>query len=253
MRLAPRRPAVTQHPLQFATHEFLVAGDAALFWPKYRALLIADLHLEKASSYAVTGQMLPPYDSHATLSAIAALIEACGAGHVICLGDNFHDDGGETRLCGDAAELLSELTSRCRWSWITGNHDPAMTAIWGGEICGELQLDGIMLRHQAIPRSQDHEISGHYHPKLRVAAGRRSVSRRCFTISKRKIIMPAFGVLTGGMDAGEAARIAEPDLAQWGEAPGGHDGGAEALIPLSGKLARFPLLPRKGKQKNRSI
>lgn len=230
---APHPPAPAQHPLQFAKHEFTVIGDAALYWPEYRALIVADLHLEKASSYAVTGQMLPPYDSHATLSAMDGLIHACGATHIICLGDNFHDSGGEERLCGDAARLLRDLTSRHRWSWITGNHDPALQALWGGETWPEMACGGIMLRHEAAPDWPGYEISGHFHPKWRVNNGQRSVTRRCFTISQRKIIMPAFGVLTGGMDAGEAARIAEPGLT--------YRGGGEALIALPQKLTRFAL------------
>lgn len=221
------------HDLTFGNSGFKVAGDAALFWLKYRALLVADLHLEKASSYAMTGQMLPPYDSHATLSAVADLARACDAEQVICLGDNFHDDGGEARLIGEAAALLRDLTARYRWTWITGNHDPDLQAVWGGETLIEMERDGITLRHEAIPDWQGLEISGHFHPKLRVSTGHRSVTRRCFTISQRKIIMPAFGVLTGGMDASEAAHIAEPSL--------NRSAGAQALIALPQKLARFAL------------
>lgn len=226
-------PETMRHPLQFGHADFVIAGDAALYWPKYAALIIADLHLEKGSSYAMTGQMLPPYDSHATLSALAALIRACGAAHVICLGDNFHDSGGEARLCGAAAALLSDLTARHRWTWIIGNHDPALGALWGGETQPEMALDGIMLRHQALPDWPGAEISGHYHPKMRVTSGRRSVTRRCFTVSQRKIIMPAFGAFTGGMDAAEAAHIAQPDLSARAR--------AHALIALPQKLARFAL------------
>jgi uncharacterized protein len=221
------------HDLIFGDSLFQVSGDAALFWPKYRALLVADLHLEKASSYAMTGQMLPPYDSHATLSAIASLASSCDAKKVICLGDNFHDDGGEARLFGEAAALLSNLTAQYRWTWITGNHDPNVRAVWGGEVLTEIELNGIMLRHEAIPHWPGLEISGHFHPKLRVNIRRRNVARRCFTISQRKIIMPAFGALTGGMDAAEAAQLAEPNL--------NSSAGAEALIALPQKLARFAL------------
>ena len=112
----------------FAKSEFVAAGEAALFWPAHKALLVADLHLEKASSYAANGQMLPPYDSRATLSEIAGLVSHFGATAVWCLGDNFHDDGGELRLEAAAADLLRSLTATLDWRWIVGNHDPGIGA-----------------------------------------------------------------------------------------------------------------------------
>ncbi len=231
------------HDLQFGGAYFRIIGDAALYWPEHRALLVADLHLEKASSYAMEGQMLPPYDSLDTLSRLASLAEKVDATSVICLGDNFHDDGGEARLSDDAAEILRAMTSEYRWIWIAGNHDPEVEALAGGEACEELEMGGIMLRHQAVPDWQDAEISGHFHPKLRLNINRRHVARRCFVSSSvgsaSKLILPAFGALTGGMDAGEAALIAQPHLS--------HQGAAEALVALEPKLVRFPLDTRDSK------
>ncbi|MGB5485313.1 MAG: phosphoesterase, partial [Parasphingorhabdus sp.] len=85
-------------PLLFAHHRFDIVAPAALFWPMKNALLVADLHLEKASFYARQGQMLPPYDSQATLAELAGLVSATGATTVFCLGDNYHDGAGEARL-----------------------------------------------------------------------------------------------------------------------------------------------------------
>jgi uncharacterized protein len=188
--------------LDFGGAQFWVAGEAALFWPARRALIVADLHLEKASSYATRGQMLPPYDSQMTLEMVATLAQSFDACAVICLGDNFHDNAGEKRLQGKAAELLRAMTSRYDWTWITGNHDPHVSARWGGTVVFERVLEGIVLRHEADPDWVGAEISGHYHPKLRMVVRRRNVARRVFVINDRKIIMPAFGALTGGLDAG---------------------------------------------------
>ena len=66
-------------PFSFAGHDFLASPDGALSWPAEKALLVADLHLEKASWFARLGQMLPPYDSHATLTALARDVERSGA------------------------------------------------------------------------------------------------------------------------------------------------------------------------------
>ena len=192
--------------------------------------MVADLHLEKASSYAAGGQMLPPYDSRATLEELAGLVARVDARAVWCLGDNFHDDGGEERLESQAAELLRRLTGELDWCWIVGNHDPGLAANWGGRVFDEMAVDGIMLRHEAEPTDGHPEISGHFHPKLRQQLRGRMVSRRCFVRGASKLIMPAFGALTGGLGADDAA-IAKACGEQW----------LEALVPAAGRLLAFPL------------
>lgn len=217
----------------FGGQRFQVAGEAALYWPDQSALLVADLHLEKASAYAARGQMLPPYDSLSTLQELASLADANAVQSIICLGDNFHDNDGERRLGGHAAALLRNLTSRFNWTWITGNHDPHLSGRWGGASVLEMTLDGIALRHEANPRDVIPEISGHFHPKYRTVMRHRMVSRRCFVQTESKIIMPAFGALTGGMDAADMAirRACGLEL---------HDQMA-ALVPVKSGLARFAL------------
>ncbi len=216
-------------PLSFAGHDFLAHIDAALYWPARRALLVADLHLEKASWYARGGQMLPPYDSRATLERLAVIIVQTGANTVYCLGDNFHDSAGEDRLENVAASLLQQLTARTDWHWINGNHDAALVGRWGGRVVPEMQVDGIMLRHEAEPGYAGAEMSGHYHPKFRLRGRGRSVARRCYVANESKLIFPAFGALTGGMDADDGViRKVVGDAAC-------------ALVPLPEKLLRFPL------------
>ena len=217
----------------FGGQRFQVAGDAALFWPDQSALLVADLHLEKASAYAAWGQMLPPYDSLFTLQELERLADANAVKSIICLGDNFHDNGGEHRLGGDAAALLRCLTSRFEWIWIIGNHDPHLSGRWGGTSVLEMTLAGITLRHEANPRDIVPEISGHFHPKYGAVMRQRKVSRRCFVQTENKVIMPAFGALTGGMDAADMAirracglEVHEP---------------MAALVPVKSGLARFAL------------
>lgn len=216
-------------PLSFAHHDFMAHADAALYWPAQNALLVADLHLEKASWYAKGGQMLPPYDSRATLERLAAIIAETGAETVYCLGDNFHDCDGEQRLEPEAAELLQSLTRRIRWYWINGNHDAHLDGCWGGQVVAEIEVAGIMLRHEAEPDDPMPEMSGHFHPKLRLRQRHRYVARRCYVASESKLIFPAFGALTGGLDA-----ASEPIRA----AMGSH---ADALVPVPDRLLKFPL------------
>jgi hypothetical protein len=216
-------------PFSFAGETFKATPDGALFWPREQALLVADLHLEKASWFARLGQFLPPYDSHATLSALAAEVNRAGATRLFCLGDSFHDQFGCERLPASARELLASLTARLDWVWIVGNHDPGFADHCGGRIKEEVELGGIILRHEAKRDEPRPEVSGHFHPKLRVHLRGRRVSRRCFVTSATKIIMPAFGSLTGGLDAHH------PEIL------GSVGRNAAALVPVSDRLLRFPL------------
>ena len=213
----------------FAGHELMALSQGALFWPARRALLVADLHLEKASWFARLGQMLPPYDSIATLADLTALAASTRAQEIWCLGDSFHDRHGCDRLPERAREMLTALTSTLRWTWITGNHDPGFADHCGGDILGEAQVDGLILRHEADAADLRPELSGHFHPKLRITHRGRQVSRRCFVATQRKLILPAFGALTGGLDAGhpEIVRAVGPD--------------AQALVPVADRLLRFPV------------
>ena len=216
-------------PFSFAGETFAASADGALYWASHEALLVADLHLEKASWFARLGQFLPPYDSHATLTALAAEVERTGATRLYCLGDSFHDRFGCDRLDSSARALLTSLTSRLDWTWIVGNHDPGFADHCGGRIEDEVELGGIMLRHEAQRGEARPEISGHYHPKFRVHLCGRQVSRRCFVTSASKVIMPAFGSLTGGLDAHHPAIL------------GSVGSNAAALVPVSDRLLRFPL------------
>ena len=216
-------------PFSFAGETFEATASGALFWRARKALLVADLHLEKASWFARLGQFLPPYDSHATLTALAQEVERSGATRLYCLGDSFHDAFGCDRLPAEARALLTELTSRLDWTWIVGNHDPGFADHCGGRIKDEVELGGIVLRHEAVRGDERHEISGHYHPKLRVNIKGRHESRRCYVLSATKIILPAFGALTGGLDA------RHPEILR----SVGSD--AAALVPISDRLLRFPL------------
>jgi DNA ligase-associated metallophosphoesterase len=213
----------------FSGHELIALPQGALFWPARRALLVADLHLEKASWFAVGGQMLPPYDSIATLADLGGLAAALEIAEIWCLGDSFHDPKGCDRLPDRARTMLLALTATTSWTWIVGNHDPRFADQCGGALVDEAEVDGLILRHEADPADPRPELSGHFHPKLRIHHRGRLVSRRCFVATASKLILPAFGSFTGGLDAHH------PEIVR---AVGA---GAEALVPVQDKLLRFPI------------
>lgn len=215
--------------LAFGGHDFAVLKEGALFWPARMALIVADLHLEKASWFAMRGQMLPPHDSMATLERLAGLMARTGAEQVWCLGDNFHDDDGARRLPDAARALLARLTGTTRWHWVTGNHDEHLPEGIGGVILAEAERDGLVMRHRADAGELRPELSGHFHPKHRAGARGRSISRPCFVATQTKLVLPAFGALTGGLAADHPEIMAAVGQ------------GAEALMPAANRLLRFPL------------
>ena len=216
-------------PLSFAGHALVPLAEGALFWPERRALLVADLHLEKASWYAASGQMLPPYDSAATLDTLAASLSRTDAAEIWCLGDSFHDGGAAARMHASAIERLRALTAATQWTWVVGNHDPHPATGCGGTVVAEAELDGIVLRHEADPGDPRPEISGHFHPKLSVTQRGRTISRRCYVASATKLILPAFGAFAGGLDARDPAILAAAGRP------------ASAYVASAGRLLRFPL------------
>ena len=218
-------------PFSFANQEFALVQGRALYWSRENALLVADLHLEKASYYARFGQMLPPYDSRETLERIALAIRETGARRVFTLGDNFHDAGGAERLEPHAAGMLAALTRATDWVWITGNHDSGSDGAPGGTELAELAVGGLLLRHEAQPGEASPELSGHYHPRLKITARGRNITRPCAVVSERKLILPAFGALTGGMNAADPAIITAMQPAK----------AVDAVLAVKDRLVEYPL------------
>jgi DNA ligase-associated metallophosphoesterase len=182
----------------------LVADCAgALYWREQGLLVVADLHLEKGSSFAARGVLLPPYDTAATLARLALLIARYAPRLVIALGDSFHDGKGPGRLAdGDRAELLALQRGR-DWIWITGNHDPEPADGIGGSFASFVTLAALTFRH--APTGSESEIAGHLHPVARVTQRGRTISRRCFAADGKRMVMPAFGAYAGGLNVRDRA------------------------------------------------
>ena len=196
--------------------EALLRCSGALWLAAARALVVADLHLEKGSSYAAHGQMLPPYDTRETLRRLEAEIEALTPATVVLLGDTFHDRRSESRLTSEDGERLRGLARGRTLVWVVGNHDADGPRLLPGEIADEIAIDGLALRHEPRAGLQPGEISGHLHPAAKVKATRGRVRRRCFVTDSERAILPAFGAYAGGLnvrDRAFAGLFARPPLA----------------------------------------
>lgn len=175
----------------------------ALYWSEHGLLAVADLHFEKGSSFAARGQLLPPYDTASTLARLSDLIADFTPRCVVALGDSFHDGGGPARLGDGDRDNLRRLQRGRDWIWITGNHDPDPADGIGGVFQGKMDIGALTFRHE--PKGAFGEISGHLHPMARITHRGRAVSRRCFAADENRLVMPAFGAFTGGLNIRDAA------------------------------------------------
>jgi uncharacterized protein len=210
--MAGTSPAMTEQvalsidpPSTFEVAGVSFAADlsGALFWEEQRLLVVSDLHLEKGSSFAARGVLLPPYDTAATLSRLAAVITRHDPRMVIALGDSFHDRRAHERLSAHDRDVIAALQARRDWIWISGNHDPALPSNLGGMVATEVAIGRIRFRHE--PTGAIGEIAGHLHPKARVSTRGRAVERRCFASDGERAVMPAFGAYAGGLSVRDAA------------------------------------------------
>ena len=221
-------------PLSLCGKAFRAHMSGALYWPAEHALIVSDLHLEKGSHYAARGQMLPPYDTRETLRKLAEVIDMYNAETVIALGDSLHDATAAPRIDAADLETLAILQDNRDWIWITGNHDPDVAPILGGHVLPGLTVEGLTLRHEPRAGAVTHEIAGHMHPAARLVVHGTALRRPCFISNGLRLVMPAFGAFTGGLNILDAAF--EPFF--------GLDGmsvwmlGQEGLYPVATRLLR---------------
>ncbi len=196
-------PAVSVATVTIADVTLIADLSGAFVWESERLLVVSDLHLEKGSSFATRGVLLPPYDTVATLSRLSAVIARHDPRIVIALGDSFHDRKAHERLSAADREAVAALQVRRDWIWIAGNHDPALPRNIGGVVASEVAVGRIVFRHE--PTGAAGEIAGHLHPKARVTTRGRTLERRCFASDGIRAVMPAFGAYAGGLSIRDAA------------------------------------------------
>lgn len=185
--------------IRMAGRELIADPSGALFVADERMLVVADLHLEKSSSFARRGMLLPPYDTSLTLARLAAVVARLAPRVVVALGDSFHDEDAHRRLRPHDASALAAAMAGRDWIWIAGNHDPAPRGL-GGDVVAELATGALTLRHEPRRGPAAGEIAGHLHPCARVRGISGSARARCFVTCGSRLVMPAFGALAGGLD-----------------------------------------------------
>lgn len=242
LELKPERLDVgefSEQPVSICGRSFIADVSGALYWPGEDVLIVADLHLEKGSSFARRGMLLPPYDTRATLARLADVIDKYEAATVICLGDSFHDGDGAGRMVEEDCETLRIMQEDREWIWLTGNHDgeiraPEIAARLGGQVFDELTVAGLALRHEPRTSPVTHEIAAHMHPAARLSFYGHIIRRPCFIGNGLRLVLPAFGTYAGGLnvlDEAFAPMFRNDGFAVWVL-------GQEGLYPIATRLLR---------------
>jgi len=216
-------------PFAMGGESFVLDRSGALYWPERKTLIAADLHFEKGSSYARRGQFLPPYDTRETLSRLASVITRYEVRTFIALGDSLHDRKAHERVMPDDLAALRELQTGRDWIWLSGNHDPELDASLAGEVMGTVELGRITLRHEPSNGLAGHEIAGHLHPAARLLRHGCTIRRPCFFGTRQRLIMPAFGAFTGGLN------ILDPAFGMV------HGGAEDASVFMLGRDGLYPV------------
>lgn len=182
--------------IRFCGETLTLLPSGALHWASRELLAVADLHLGKSERIARrSGTLLPPYDGDETVARLAADVDALRPEIVLCLGDSFDDLAAAGALSKTIRANVLQLQESRNWIWLEGNHDPGPADL-GGSHLNEFLLDPFVFRHIAENDAEPGEISGHFHPKARI----RGTSRPCFMVDEARLILPAYGCYTGGLD-----------------------------------------------------
>lgn len=219
---------MTAAPIHLAGHKLLLDPAGAVVWPDEHLLAVADLHLEKGTAAARRGQLVPPWDTAATLDRLALLLRTWRPRTVVALGDTFHDGHGPARMAAADAARLRAMAAATRFVWVGGNHDPEPTHGLPGVVAAEWQLHGLTFRHEARPGAEA-ELCGHHHPKAGVSTRGGRISRPCFVADGRRVMLPAMGAYTGGLD------VSHPAIARL------FPRGGRTFLLGQGRLFSFPL------------
>ena len=189
--------------INFNNHKFQISNQGILFWFDKQIAIIADLHLEKGSSFGPSGQFLPPYDSEETLNKIFKTIKNHKIKTIILLGDTFHDKNAFDRMSEKVFILFKSLIEKYEVIFILGNHESKFE-IGRINFLNEYVIDDIHFIHQALQKSI-FQISGHFHPVATIKSSIKKITAKCLLHTNNHIILPSFGTYTGGLNINDPA------------------------------------------------
>ena len=184
--------------INFNNHEFKINNDGILFWLEKKIAIISDLHLEKGSSFASSGQFIPPFDSEETLNKLINFLQIHEVQTIILLGDTFHDGGALNRMSSKVKSIFDSLVENYEIIFVLGNHENKMKSPYI-KFYERYIVDDIHFLHEAVLEKK-YQISGHFHPVASLKINSKQITEKCLIHSENHIIMPAFGEFTGGLN-----------------------------------------------------
>ncbi len=191
--------------IRLGGHSLQLLPDRAVFWPRQKALLLADAHLGKDQVFRGAGVAVPAGVLATDLARIDALLTNTGAERLIVLGDWVHapPQGGDDWPAQISAWRASH--PHLAIDLVLGNHDRALDAwLAGWNIRAHsvaLDLDGLCLVHEWTDAGGLPGLSGHLHPGAVIRHRRERVRLPAFLLGDEHLVLPAFGRFTGLMTA----------------------------------------------------
>ncbi|WP_018410787.1 ligase-associated DNA damage response endonuclease PdeM [Methyloversatilis thermotolerans] len=184
--------------IELCGEQLELLAERALWWPAQSALLVADAHVGKGSSFRALGVPVPDGSSSDTLARLAALLHRTGARRLVFLGDLLHARNGCTPAL--MAQLAALHRDGCDWLLVRGNHD-AHAGIPQGlplSVVDEgWRIGPFALCHHPEPVAGAYVLAGHVHPAVRIEAAGDRLRLPCFALGQDVGLLPAFGSFTG--------------------------------------------------------
>lgn len=187
---------------EVAGEKLVLLPEKAAFWPRRKALFVADFHLGKAASFRSAGIPLPTGTTSENVERLDRAVAATRATEVVFLGDFLHAAAGRVPRTLGAFAAWRASRSGVALTLVRGNHDkkagdpPAnweMRCIEAGEVYGPF-----VLNHEPGPsRRGGYALAGHIHPAVRLSGEGESLRLPCFWFAARYGVLPAFGAFTG--------------------------------------------------------
>lgn len=189
--------------IELRGEQVLLLPERALYWPRQRALIVADVHLGKAAAFRAAAIPVPAGTTAANLERLAAAIARTGAQRLICLGDLLHARSGRVPETIAAVSAWRRQHPHLAFWLVRGNHDRYAgdpPAEWRVHCFDEPVVDPpFVWRHFPETETAGYTIAGHLHPALRLGRGRLGETLPCFFFGEAVGILPAFGDFTGTM------------------------------------------------------
>lgn len=202
-----------------AGERVLLLPQRALYWPRERMLVVADIHFGKAASFRALGVPVPRGTTSENLAALDALLAAHPVDHIVFLGDFLHAKAAHASATVAAMLRWREGHPGLRLTLVRGNHDAHAgdpSALLDIDIVDEPYLQApFAFCHHPDLAADGYVLAGHVHPVYRLISGRDALRLPCFLLGPGRAVLPSFGAFTGGHpvrpEAGELVCVCAGD------------------------------------------